>query len=168
MTTRASKSLGEHGQSQQSVDGVPAPARVGTVQGGDQAVECGGDQEAENRLRDEHAGEEKISNRGGGEQSRVESGTRAEGAAAPDHAEQNEQTHGGDGGQAGGKFIDAEDAIASGNQPVHQGRFFQVAHAVDVQGDVVAAGEHLASSLGVRGVHVVLQRRREGRAKIDG
>ena len=110
----------------------------------------------------------KVSDAGGGEESGVESGTRAEGAAAPDHAEQDQKKHGGDGGQAGGKIMDAEDAERSGNQPVHHGRFFQVAHAVDVQGDEIAAGEHLAGSFGMRGIDVVLQRRREGGAEIDG
>ena len=52
------QALGEHGERQQGVYGVPTPARAGTGQGGDQAIERGGDEEAENCLRDEHAGEE--------------------------------------------------------------------------------------------------------------
>ncbi len=104
----------------------------------------------------------KKPSRGGGEKSGIESGTRTKGAAAPYHSEQNHQAHGGDGGQAGSKITDAEKAVRSGDQPVHDRRFFQVADAVDVEGDEVVAGKHLAGSFGVRGVHIILQGRRKG------
>ncbi len=80
---QSEQSLGEHGQSKQRVYCVPVQARFWTVKRGDHAIECGRDEEAENSLRNEYAGEEKISNAGGNEESGIESGTRTEGATVP-------------------------------------------------------------------------------------
>ena len=48
-------------------------------------------------------------------------------------------------------------------RPVEERRFFEVADAVGVERDPVVAEEHLAGDLGVDGVGVVEQRRREQR-----
>ena len=45
----------------------------------------------------------------------------------------------------------------SGDQPVGQRRLFEVADAVDVEGDPVAGVEHVAGGVGVGGVGVVEQ-----------
>src|SRR5208337_2868361 len=58
------QSLGKHRKRKQRVSGIPGPARAGNIQGGDQAVESRGDEEAENRLRDEDAGKEKVADAG--------------------------------------------------------------------------------------------------------
>ncbi len=77
------ESLGEYGESQQHVACIPVAALVGAVKGRDQTVKCGGNEEAEDRLWNEHAGEEEISETGDREEPGVESRARTEGASAP-------------------------------------------------------------------------------------
>src|SRR5258708_1411212 len=57
--------------------------------------------------------------------------------------------------------MDAEYVEAQRNRPIHQRRFFEIADAVGVQRDPVAAEDDLASGLGVHGIGVVEQRRME-------
>lgn len=59
--------------------------------------------------------------------------------------------------KAGSPVVGAEDVHGGGCHPVHQGRFVEEAHAVDVRGDVIVAHEHLSRDLGVDGVDVVEQ-----------
>ena len=88
------QSLGEHGKRHQGIYGIPTPARVGTVKAQTSAIECSGDEQAENRLRDEHASKKEISHAGGSEESGVESGAVPKARLSPNHAEQNQQKHG--------------------------------------------------------------------------
>ncbi len=53
-----------------------------------------------------------------------------------------------------------EGLVGSGNQPIHERRFFQVGNAVEARRDPVARGKHVARDLRLHGVHVVHQRRR--------
>ena len=52
-------------------------------------------------------------------------------------------------------------SVADRHRPIHQGRFFQVAHAVDVERGPVVADEQLAGGFSVDGIGVVQQRRRK-------
>jgi hypothetical protein len=49
----------------------------------------------------------------------------------------------------GGKGVLAKDLVAAGNDPVGQGRFLDVADAVDFGGDQVAGLGHVLGGLGV-------------------
>ena len=68
----------------------------------------------------------------------------------------------------GGKGVLAEDLVAAGDDPVGQGRLFDVADAVDLGGDQVAGLGDVLGGLGMGGVDVVHQRRREERSKLHG
>ena len=68
----------------------------------------------------------------------------------------------------GGEDVVAEEAVVDGDDPVGQRRFFEIADAVDVEGDPVAAGGDVLGGLGVGGVGVVEQRGRKEGGKIDG
>ena len=61
------------------------------------------------------------------------------------------------GGAAVGRVRGGEELEADGGDPVGEGRLFEVADAVDVEGDPVAGGEHGLGGLGVGGVGVVEQ-----------
>ncbi len=126
-----------------------------------EAVEGDGEEEAEQDLGDEDAGEEEDA--GGGEhgEAGVEGGAGVEGARGPLVAEQREQKHGDGLGQVRGEAGESEEAEADGDQPVGQRGLFEVADAVDVERDPVAALEHVAGGVGVGGVGVVEQRRGE-------
>ncbi len=50
-----------------------------------------------------------------------------------------------------------EDAHGGGGHPVHQWRFVEEAHSVDIGNDIVVSREHLARDLGVNGVDIVEQ-----------
>ena len=68
-------------------------------------------------------------------------------------------------GEMGGEGVEAEDAEAEGDEPVGERGFFEVADAVDVEGDEVAGEGHVAGGAGVGGVGVVEQRRGEERGE---
>ena len=141
--------------------GVEIVARPREFQGFQEAVEAGGEQEREQDVGNEDAGEEEDS--GGGEHAEagVEGGAFAEGLARPAVAEQHEQQNGERLRQVRGEGVAAEDAEADGGDPVGQRSFFEVADVVHTQGDPVAGEGHLAGGVGVGAVGVVEHRRGE-------
>ena len=74
---------------------------------------------------------------GGGEdgEAGVEGGAGAEGLVGPAIAEQREQKDSEGLREMGGEGVEAEDAEAEGDEPVGERGFFEVADAVDVEGD---------------------------------
>jgi len=66
----------------------------------------------------------------------------------------------------GGEGVFTEDLKADGHDPVGQGRLLDVADAVDLAGDPVAAVDDVLGGLGVGGVDVVEQGRGEERADL--
>ncbi len=138
--------------------------RRGSVE---EEVEGGAEQEGEQDVRDEDAGEEEDA--GGGEdgEAGVEGGLALEGFGGPAVAEQREQEDGDGLREMGGEGVEAEDAEADGDDPVGQRSFFEIADAVDAQGDPVAGESHLAGGVGVGGVGVVEQGRGEERGEED-
>ena len=133
-----------------------------------QAVESDQQKEAELRLGNDEAGKEKRADGGEHGQAGVEAGARAPGAAGPEPGEPGEAEHGQRVGQVGGKDVLAEDLVEAGDDPVGQRRLLDVADAVDLGGDPVAGLGHVLRGLGVGGVHVVQQRRREERSELHG
>ena len=101
----------------------------------EEAVEGGAEEEREQDFGDEDAGEEEDS--GGGEdgEAGVEGGAGAEGSGGPVVAEEREEEDCDGLGEMGGEGVEAEDAEAEGDEPVGEGGFFEVADAVDVEGD---------------------------------
>ena len=67
-----------------------------------------------------------------------------------------------------GEDVIAEDMVVDGGEPVGKRRLFQIADAVDLQRDPVAGERHVLRGIGVGGVGIIQQRRREERRKIDG
>jgi hypothetical protein len=131
----------------------------------EEAVESDGQEEREQDLGDEDAGEEEDS--GGGEQTepRVKSCALAEGPPRPMVAEQRQKKDADGLGQVGGEGVEAEQAEAESVEPVGERGFFEVADAIDVQGDEVAGEGHVAGGVGVGGIGIVEQRRREERGE---
>jgi hypothetical protein len=68
----------------------------------------------------------------------------------------------------GRKYVVSEEVIIGGSQPIRQWRLLQIADAVHAQRYPVAAARHMLGSVGVRGVGVIQQRRREERRHVDG
>ena len=54
-----------------------------------------------------------------------------------------------------GEGVEAEESEAKGYEPVRKRGFFEIADAIDVEGDEVTGGGHGAGGLGVGGVGVV-------------
>ncbi len=67
-----------------------------------------------------------------------------------------------------GEDVLSEDAIQSRVEPVRQRRLLEIADAVDLHGDPIAAFDHVLRDLRVRGVGVVEQGRSEERCELDG
>ncbi len=82
-------------------------------------------------------------------------------------AEEGEEEDGDGLGEMGGEGVEAEDAEAEGVEPVGEGGFFEIADAVDVEGDEVSGEGHVAGGVGVGGVGVVEQGRGEERGEED-
>ncbi len=147
----------------------PRPVKaIGPVQlqSGDEAVEGNEQKQAQDGLGNDKACKEKRADGGKHAQPGVESGARPPCPAGPEPREPRQAEHGQRVGQVGGKGVLAEDAVADGHQPEGKRRFLDIADAIDLAGDPVAAVQDVLGRLRVRGVHIVHQRRREKRAKV--
>ena len=80
--TGSDESLGEHGDGQRCV-GEIEPRRLSILKAGEKCVEREGEEESEQRFRDEEAGEEKDADGGEDGESGVEGGAVSPGAARP-------------------------------------------------------------------------------------
>ena len=70
--------------------------------------------------------------------------------------------------EAGAPGVDTEEFNAEGDAPIGKRGFFEVADIVFVESDPVVADEDFAAGVGVRGVDIVLKRRREEAGAVDG
>ena len=140
----------------------------GRGEGAEEAVERGGEEQGEQGVGDEDAGEEEDS--GGGEyaEAGVEGGAFAEGLARPAEAEQHKQQHGERLREMRGEGVAAEDAEAGGGDPVGKRGLLKIADVVDAEGDPVAGEGHLAGGVGVGAVGVVQHRRGEEGGEEEG
>lgn len=131
----------------------------------EEAVEGCGEEEGEEDVWDEDAGEEEDT--GGGEEpeSSVEGGALAKGLTRPADAEEHQEEDAEGLGKVHGEGVNAECAQAGGDDPVGEGGFLQIADVVDAQGDPVAGEGHLASGVGVGSVGVVQDGRGEERGE---
>lgn len=120
-----------------------------------EAVEGGAEEEGEQDLGDEVAGEEEDAGGGEGCEAGVEGCSGVEGAIGPVVAEEGQKEDADSLGEVGGEGVEAEEAEAEGDQPVGEGRLFEVSDAVDVKGNEVAGECHVASGAGMGGVGVV-------------
>lgn len=144
-------------------------------QGAEESVEGERQQQRQKGVGDENAGEEEDTGRGEEEEAGAEGSRLTEGSAAPRVAEEDEAEDGegkgkvdGEGGCATvGRMRRGKKFEAHGGEPVGKRRLFQVADAVDVEGDPVSSGEHGLGGLGVRGVGVVEERRSESRGDVE-
>ncbi len=136
-------------------------------EGFEQAVERSAEEEGEQDFGDEVAGEEKDAGGGQGGETRIEGGAGAEGLFRPAVAEKSEKENADGLGQMGGEGVEAEEAEAKGDEPVGEWCFFEIADAVDMEGDEVAGEGHVAGGVGVGGVSVVEQRWGEERGEED-
>ena len=132
-----------------------------SVEGSEEAVEGDAEEEGEQDLGDEVAGEEEDTGGGEGGEAGVEGGAGAEGAVGPAVAEECEKKDSDGLGKMRGEGVEAEDAEAKGDEPVGERSFFQVADAVDAEGDEVAGEGHVASGAGVGAVGIIEQWRGE-------
>ncbi len=163
----SNQSLGQQRQRQRSPHHINArrPARL---QAGDQPVKRDEQKQAENRLGNDEPRKEKRPNRGEHAQSGIEPGARAPGPPCPNPRQPGQPQHCQRVGQVGSKGVLAKDAIGDSHQPVGQRRLLNIAYPIDFAGDPVAGLGNMLRRLGVRCVHVVHQRRRKQRGKING
>jgi len=164
---RGDEALGEQGQGYAGIGPVEAVV-LAALQGGDEGVEGDEQEQAQVGLGNDEAGVEECSDGGEHGQAGVESGAGAPGAAGPVPGEPAEAEHGERVGQVGGEGVLAEELVADGDGPVGQWGLLDVADAVDLAGDPVAAVDNVLGGLGVRSVNVVEQGRRKERAHLDG
>ena len=141
---------------------------LAVFEAGDEEVERERGEEGEQDLGDEDAGEEEGSDAGEHAEGGVEGGAVAKGAACPDPGEDGAAEDSEREGQVGGEDVVAEEAVVDGDDPVGERGFFEIADAVDVEGDPVSGLGDVFGDLGVGGVGVVEQRRREERGDVDG
>ena len=164
---RRDKALGEQRQRHAGPHPVGAQ-RLVQLQAGDERVERGQQEEGELRFRNDEARKQEWAHRGEHGQACVEAGAIAPGAARPGPAEPGKRQHGQRVGQMRGEgVLHARDFVDRGHDPVGQRRLLNVADAVDVRRNPVAGIGNVLSGLGVRGVHVVEQRRGPKRSKIN-
>jgi hypothetical protein len=164
---RCDQSLGERGQGDAGIDPVNAQGAI-VFKAGDEGVEGDEQKEAELGLGNDEAGEEKRADGSENSESGIEAGARAPGAARPEPREPGKAEDGQGVGQVSGKGVFAEYLVACSDHPEGQGRFFNVAKAVDFRSDQVAGVDHVLGELGVAGVDVVQQRGRKERGKLHG
>ena len=137
------------------------------VEGLEEEVEGGAEEEGEQDLGDEDAGEEEDADGGEDGEAGVEGGAPVEGAVCPAVSEQGKEEDGEGLGEMGGEGVEAEEAEGDGIEPVGERGLLEVADAVDVEGDPVAGEGHVAGGAGVGGVGVVEQGRAEERGEED-
>src|SRR5579871_3071072 len=68
----------------------------------------------------------------------------------------------------GSESVLAENPVSNCIEPVGQGRLLEVANAIELHGDPVAALEHVLGHLRVRSVYIVKQRWSKERGELDG
>ena len=161
------ESFGEGCQGDAGIDPIEAIGAV-VFEAGDEGVEGNEQEEAELRLGDDEASKEKWADGGEHGKTGIEAGALSPGAASPEPGKPGEAEHGERIRQVGGKGVLAEDLVGTGDDPVGERRFLDVADAVDLGGDEVAGLRHVLRGLGVSGVDVVKQRGRKERSKLHG
>ena len=129
-----------------------------SVESLEKAVEGGREEEGEQDFGDEVAGEEEDAYGGENGEAGVERCASVEGSGRPVIAEEREEEDADRLRQVGGEGVEAEEAKAEGDEPVGERCFFEVADAVDVEGDEIAGEGHVAGGAGVGGVGVIEQR----------
>ena len=152
---------GERGPHPVDIDGLAV------FEAGDEEVERERGEEGEQDFGDEDAGEEEGSDAGEDAEGGVEGGAVAEGGG-PDPGEEGAAEDSEGLRQVGGEDVVAEDAVVEGDDPVGERGFFEIADAVDVEGDPISSLGDVFGDLGVGGVSVVEERRREERGDVDG
>lgn len=140
----------------------------GELEGTEEEVEGEAEEEGEQDLRDEDTGEEEDAGGGEDTEAGVEGAAWVEGAGGPVVPEEGEKKDADGLGEMGAEGVEAEEAIADGDEPVGERRFFEIADAVDVEGDPIAGEGHVTGGAGVRGVGVIEQRRGEEGGEEDG
>ena len=68
----------------------------------------------------------------------------------------------------GGEYVESEEAVVGGSQPIWQRRLFQVANAIHFQRDPVAGARHRLRGGRMVGIGVIQQRGRKERRYMDG
>ena len=120
-----------------------------------EAVEGDAEEQREENLGDVVAGEEEDADGGKGRDAGVEGGAGVEDAKGPMIAEECEEKDADCLREMRGKGVEAEETKAKGAQPVGERRLFEIADAVDAEGDEIAGESHVAGGVGVGRIGVV-------------
>ena len=162
---RRNKALGQQRQRHAG----PHPVndeRPAAFERSDQRVKRDQQKKRQNRLRNNEARKQKRPDRRQHAQSGIEPRALAPRPPRPQPREPRERQHGQRVGQVRGKGVLAKNPVHAGHEPIRQRRLLNVADAVDLRRNQVAALGHVLRGLRVRRVHVVQQRRRKQRRKI--
>ena len=159
---RSHQPLGQHGQRQRRPGQVKAGGFL-IFQSDEKIVKSKGQQQAKQDFGDENAGEQKNSHAGQNAEGRIKCRALAIGATAPGPSQNGEAKHPQGEGQMGGEYIESEEVVIGGGQPIGQRRLFQVTDAVHFQRNPVTAAGHILGSSRVGSICIIQQRRREER-----
>ena len=121
----------------------------------DQRIKRDQQKKRQDRLRNNEARKQKRPDRRQHAQSGIESRALAPRPPRPQPREPRQPQHGQRVGQVRGKGVLAENPVHAGDGPVRQRRLLNVADAVDLRRNQVAALGHVLRGLRVRRVHVV-------------
>ncbi len=130
-------------------------------------IEQGSQFKGEDGFRNHDAGEQPCADAGTGDQSGVEGGSLSEKTPGKKIDHQDKRGDGKHQRQPGLKGALPEKFVADGNHPVMERGFFEIANAVLIHHDPVAALQHLAGNQRVRGVGIVEQRRLSGGGDVN-
>ena len=162
---RSHHPLGQHGQRQ----GSPGQVKAGgfpVFQPDEKIVKSKGQQQGKQDFGNEDAGEQKNSHAGQNAEGGIERRALAIGATAPGPGQNGEAKYPQGEGKMGGEYVESEEVVIGGGQPIGQRRLFQVADAIHLQGDPVAAARHLTGRRGMGGIRVIQQGGRKERRHV--
>ena len=168
---RGDEAFGEHGAGEDGVDGVHAQSSASSVesaiQAAQEAIEANAEEQCQQHIRDEVAGEEKDA--GGGEDAEggVGGGALSPCEKRPSPGERGQQQDGERERQVGGEDVEAEELVVDSGHPIGKRWLFKVADAVDVERDPVAGERHVAGGAGMGRISVIKQAGGEEGAEID-
>ena len=134
----------------------------------DQRVERNQQKQRQNRLRNNEPRKQKRPHRRQHAQPGVQARALAPCPPRPQPRQPRQPQHGQRIRQVRGKGVLAKNLVHAGHHPIGQRRLLNVANPVGLRRDQVAAFRHVLGCLRMRRVHVVHQRRRKQRRKVDG
>ena len=148
--------LGQHGQREGGPNQVKARG-FPVFQCDEKIVKSKGQQQGKQDFGNEDTSEEKNPDAGKNAEGCIERCSLAVGTTPPGPGQNGEAKHTQGQRQMGREYVESEEAVIGGGQPIRQRRFFQIADAIHFQRHQVSAASHILGSSGVSGICVIQQ-----------